>query len=121
MRVSIIAADNLIYIDGEAHDCDCSGLLASGVSAVQWHDGQGEVEFVGHVEPNEMITNFEPFQAFVDKAKARGLPFFDNTKFALSHAIQKREADPQTRLGHFKDADWPVVLGPDGMPARKPL
>ena len=119
MRVSIIAADNMVVIDGTAHDCDCSKLLAHGISALQWYGAEGEIEYVGHKQPNEITDSLENFQEFIDKATP--VPtFVDNSKFAEEQAIIKREANPETRLGHFHPTPWPTILGPDGMPVRKP-
>jgi hypothetical protein len=68
MRVSINAIDDVITIDGTAGLTDCAALFAQGISAVQWRDDIGELEFVGHSKPNEVITEFTPYQSYVDNA-----------------------------------------------------
>lgn len=73
MRVSILAADNIIQNDGKTYTSDCSQLITDGISAVQWHDDWGEVEYTTNLadntrKPNERITDFAPFQSYVDKA-----------------------------------------------------
>ncbi|VIO80127.1 hypothetical protein [Bradyrhizobium ivorense] len=68
MRVSISVADNIVVIDGEVCRSDCSELLASNISGVQWYGEQGEIEYVSHVQPNEPITDFAPYQSYVDNA-----------------------------------------------------
>jgi hypothetical protein len=119
MRVSIIAADNKVYIDGAPHDCDTSRLLQEGIHAVQWYgDGYGEIEYAGHKEPNSLFDRLDEFQTYIDKAKP--IPtHYDDTQTAEEHAIVVRESNPLTRLGHNKSV-WPTLLGPDGKPIPKP-
>ena len=38
MRVSIIAVDNVVSIDGETHCASCEELIAQDIHAVQWHE-----------------------------------------------------------------------------------
>ena len=45
MRVSIIAVDNVVSIDGETHCASCEELIAQDIHAVQWHEDHGEIEF----------------------------------------------------------------------------
>jgi hypothetical protein len=68
MRVTILAGDGFIVVDSRGGTTDCAELLAQGISAVQWYDDTGEIEFVGHSQPNEAITDFAPFQKYVDNA-----------------------------------------------------
>lgn len=92
MRVSIIAADNTIMIDGVHHVCDTSVLIKEGISAVQWYGDHGEVEYVGHVKPNDAIESLHEYQEFVDHAEEYK---------PLLEAVVQREANPETRLGNF--------------------
>jgi hypothetical protein len=69
-RVSIISTDHNIVIDGVGMKTDCAELLADQISAVQWEDGAGHIEFVRHVRPNEMIDDFSPFEKYVEAAYA---------------------------------------------------
>lgn len=68
MRVSINAADNIVVIDGEPCRSDCAELITSGISIVQWYGDHGEIEFIGHAQPNGAITDFAPYQSYVDNA-----------------------------------------------------
>jgi hypothetical protein len=68
MRASIVAADNIVVVDGVSLISDCSALLADGVSAVQWYNDKGEVEHVGHVLPNKAIDDLSPYQIYIDQA-----------------------------------------------------
>jgi hypothetical protein len=94
-------------IDGVAHDCDCRGLLERGISALQWHDKVGEIEFVGHRYPNEITEEFGEFQQYIKAAK-RPDPEQEATKV--------READPLTRLGHNEPS--PRFMGMAPPPAN---
>jgi hypothetical protein len=71
MRVSIVADDNLVLIEGIPYTVDCSALVAQGIHAIQWYSTFGEVEFAtdletGHRKPNERITDASPFRALID-------------------------------------------------------
>lgn len=72
MRVSIIADDNRIVIDGKSHSVDCS-ILPKNIHAIQWEDMEGEIEFrsdeKGDRAPNVLISDFTPFQPLVDAWK----------------------------------------------------
>ena len=68
MRVSITVADNIVTVDGVANRSDCSALASESKSAVQWYGEDGEVEYAGHARPNEVITDFSPYQVYVDQA-----------------------------------------------------
>lgn len=68
MRISIITEDNAVVINGKHMVSDCSGLLADNIRAVQWYDKHGEVEFINHVAPNEIIKDLSPFQQYIDTA-----------------------------------------------------
>jgi hypothetical protein len=75
MRAIIIVDDNLMLIDGVAQKIDCSPLLAQNIHAVQWSDTFGEEEFrvdpeTGHREPNNRITDFSPYQPYIDQWQA---------------------------------------------------
>lgn len=70
MRVTIIADDNIVLVEEFAERVDLSGLN-SDIHAVQWYGTRGEVEYKmdfikGQKKPNTEITNFEPFQKYVD-------------------------------------------------------
>jgi hypothetical protein len=71
MRATIVVDDNMVLVDGKAQRVDCSPLIADNVHAVQWHDSVGEVEYradpeTGDRAPNQRITDFSPYQPYVD-------------------------------------------------------
>jgi hypothetical protein len=75
MLVSIVIDDNVVLVDGAAETVDCSALAAEGKRAVQWRNTAGHVEFASVVDPdtltvnrapNEVITDFSPYQPYVD-------------------------------------------------------
>jgi hypothetical protein len=69
MRVSIQAADNIIIIDGKILTVNCSTLRSRNISAVQWYDELGEVEFKDHKQANQAIRSIKEFQSLIDEAK----------------------------------------------------
>jgi len=69
MRVTIIAADNAVIVNGKGGKADCSDILKQGISVVQWYDSVGEIEYVGHAQPNEEIYNLGPYQGVIDSVK----------------------------------------------------
>ena len=69
MRVSLNCVDDVIHINGKPMVVDCSALRDEGISAIQWYGKHGEIEFLGHPKPNEMIKDFTPYQDFVDMAE----------------------------------------------------
>jgi hypothetical protein len=71
MRATIVADDGIVIVDGKPHTVDCSPLIEDGNHAVQWSDSFGEVEYrtdpeTGNRAPNERITDFSPYQPYVD-------------------------------------------------------
>ena len=100
MRVSIIVADNSINIDGVWHDCDCSGLVAKGISALQWYGTEGEIEYARHKRPNEQTIDLVPFRQYIDRATPRPT-HWDDTASARAHADRNRELDTVTRTINF--------------------
>lgn len=68
MRVSINAIDGAICVDGTSGTTDTKDLLSKGISAVQWNDNAGEIEYVRHEKPNEKILTFRSYQQYIDKA-----------------------------------------------------
>lgn len=71
MRVTIIADDSHVYVEEQALVVDLTGLDPE-IHAVQWYGTVGEVEYrhdhIANVrKPNERITDFAPYQVFVDQ------------------------------------------------------
>lgn len=73
-RVSIQAADNIIVVDRQVQTVDCSFLRSKGISAVQWYGEHGEIEFAGHVKPNERFDDLAQFKQLVEGAKPLSSP-----------------------------------------------
>jgi hypothetical protein len=77
MRVSIIAPDQVVVVDGGALVITMVlELLTQDIHAVQWYGDFGEIEFATHWlpdeqrfdrKPNERITDFSEFQKYVDR------------------------------------------------------
>lgn len=74
MRVTIIADDNRVKVDGESHTVNCSDLPAD-FHALQWDGASGEVEYRTvrcehcggrNKKPNMPISDLSPYQKFVD-------------------------------------------------------
>ncbi len=65
-RFTIIKSDNHVYIDGQMMVVDCSSL-PDDFHALQWdvEKGEGWIEYVNHVRPNEPITDIEAYQNFI--------------------------------------------------------
>jgi hypothetical protein len=68
-RVSIQVEDNIVVVDRKVLTVDCSPLREKRISAVQWYDDHGEVEFERHHKGNEIIHSLEEFQSLVTAAK----------------------------------------------------
>jgi hypothetical protein len=78
MRVTIVVDDNIVLVDGKPAHVDLSPLIADRIHAVQWYDSKGEVEFraddddpLGDRQPNERISDFTPFNRYVEKWKVQ--------------------------------------------------
>ncbi len=64
MRVTIIADDGVVGVDGEFRSIGL-GALDPNIHAVQWDGAAGEIEW-NNPRRNEAISDFAPFQSFVD-------------------------------------------------------
>jgi hypothetical protein len=70
MRVTIIAEENRVNVEGQSKTVDLS-TLAEDVHVIQWYGTVGEVEFktdyiANTRKANERIVDFAPYQKFVD-------------------------------------------------------
>lgn len=73
MRVSISVIDGTIVKDGDSFEkIDMSGI-PSNISVIQWYDTTGEIEYIDETKlpviwsvRNETITDFSPYQKYVD-------------------------------------------------------
>jgi hypothetical protein len=70
MRVTIIAEDNRVNVEGQSETVDLS-TLDDNIHVIQWYGTVGEVEYKydyinSGKKPNELIEDFSPYQKFVD-------------------------------------------------------
>jgi hypothetical protein len=70
MRVTIIADDSHVYVEGQPERVDLS-TLDEEIHVIQWYGTIGEIEYkTDYIEntrkPNERIEDFAPYQKFVD-------------------------------------------------------
>ena len=63
MSVTIVKEDRVVMVDGEGVNFDFD--LAANIWAIQWDGATGEVEF-NDGTPNEVISDFAPYQYLVD-------------------------------------------------------
>jgi hypothetical protein len=71
MRLTIVADDKLVIVDGRALKIDLTGL-DSRIHAVQWDGAKGEIEYRAHDEDgnrqhNSKIRDISPYQLFVER------------------------------------------------------
>lgn len=70
MRLTIIADDGAVYVDGVAFAVDLSGIDPA-IHAVQWNDGLGEIEYRadldGRRRGNAPFVDIAPFQPFIER------------------------------------------------------
>ena len=72
MRVTIIADDGKVGVDGVFRAVDLSTLDAN-IHAVQWDGAAGEIEFKDR-SPEQRIADISPFQPFIDAWNAAAPP-----------------------------------------------
>ena len=74
MRVTIFKEDTTVSKDGVGHDIEnVMSDLPTNIHCVQWYDTVGEIEYIdetklpviNHIR-NEVITDFSPYQKYVD-------------------------------------------------------
>lgn len=70
MRVTIVADDSKVSVEGQPEKVDLS-TLDEDIHVIQWYGTVGEIEFktdyVNNArKPNERIDDFTPYQKFVD-------------------------------------------------------
>lgn len=71
MRVTVIAEDNIVLVEGFGQPVDLTELYDSGIHAIQWYGTFGEVEYyngpgVTNIRGNTHFDDFSPFQYLVD-------------------------------------------------------
>ena len=92
MRLTIIPCDKSVYIDGVAYlDIDMtwiSEIEGKQVHAVQWYDGEGEVEFVGNFE-NLKIKKLGVFEQAIE---------LWNAKKTESDKLEQQRLEEEERL-----------------------
>ena len=72
MRVTIIADDGKVGVDGVFRRVDLSTLDAN-IHAVQWDGAEGHVEYKDH-SPELVLTSISPYQSFIDAWTAAAPP-----------------------------------------------
>jgi hypothetical protein len=70
MRVTIIAEENRVNVEGQSETVDLS-TLDQAIHVVQWYGTVGEVEYIydfvaNTKKANERISSFADYQKFVD-------------------------------------------------------
>lgn len=100
MRVTIIADDKYVSVDGIAHRNLSFELLDKNIRAIQWFGEKGEIEFFDF-SPNETITSFEQFDFVVDVWKDCHKKFIEykksnppNDVSTWNETSQRWELDP---------------------------
>ncbi len=95
MDVTIVKEDRVVMVDGEGVNFDFD--LAANIWAIQWDGATGEVEF-NDGSPNEVISDFAPYQYLLDGYHAQKseqaqaeLDGIAN----MTYADKRREAYPQ--------------------------
>ena len=79
MKLTIIADDKMVIVDGRALQIDLSGFPA-GIHAVQWDGTKGHIERPG--QGNEAITNTATFSTWISRWMAKA-DEIDNTPVAI--------------------------------------
>lgn len=72
MRVTIVADDGKVGVDGVFRSVDLSTLDAN-IHAVQWDGTSGHIEFKDR-SPEQRIADISPFQSFIDAWTAAAPP-----------------------------------------------
>ena len=62
-HLTIVAADRTVIIDGHCEQMDLD--IAEDIHAVQWHNGQGEIEYKDE-RLNESFTSLEPYISLIE-------------------------------------------------------
>jgi hypothetical protein len=70
MKVTIVAVDGRVSVNGFSEDIDCSSLPED-ISVIQWYGTFGEIEYhtdleTGQRKHNESITDFAPYKHLLD-------------------------------------------------------
>src|SRR5258708_2073859 len=70
MRVTIVAVDNRVVVEGQAEKVDCSSLDEE-IHAIQWYSGRGEIEYKMDFiactrKMNRVIGDLAPYQHLID-------------------------------------------------------
>jgi hypothetical protein len=94
MTVTIVPADKLVYVDGEAQTVDMSDM-PDYIHALQWYGAYGEIEFKtdanGKRLPNLRFTDFGPFQFMVTRWEERKLAVTNQQTLDQQQAAARAE------------------------------
>jgi hypothetical protein len=75
MRVTILPADNVIFIDGKGKALNCMTLRSKQISFVRWHGSRGEIRYADGGErtfrktDKFMVAVGFSLQSLIDQAK----------------------------------------------------
>lgn len=122
-RITYIALSGFVCVDGQGvSDIEIPETIDKNIRAIQWCDGQGEVEFFDY-SPNETITSFEPYESLIyartikknaDIAALKQSPhsafhIWDDKKenWVLSDILVKKASQPNSySVWSDKKNDW---------------
>lgn len=98
-RLTIVADDSLVIVDGVGLKVDLTGLDPQ-IHAVQWKGTKGDVEWKeydedGNRHPNATITDVTPYQVFIDRWTAAKAAY-DAAKAAKTVAAVAKPTPPVT-------------------------
>lgn len=94
MSVTIVKEDRVVMVDGDSVNFDYD--LAANIWSIQWDGATGEVEF-NDGTPNEVISDFAPYQYLVDgyHAQKQKIEQAEADRIAnLTYADKRREEYP---------------------------
>ena len=114
MKLTIVASDKSVGIDGEHRSPLNLAQLDPAIHAVQWHDDYGEVEYKTRFEngiwvkpENTRITDISPFQFAVDAFNA-GVFDAEQPENQATQAMDGTLARYR-RNSQLAESDWAVL------------
>ena len=97
-RVTIIPSDSIIQVDNVAYVVTFESDAA--IHAIQWLGEEGEIEFVGHKEPNKVIKGISDYAKYVKPY----VSLWEAARQAGEEAQPAEEKDPAIRERIFNSA-----------------
>jgi hypothetical protein len=118
MRLTIIPSDGSIYVDGRGYtNLDLTWIPeidGKKVHAVQWEDGQGEVEFVGH-DQNLKIIDLGVFKQAIDIWSERKEEEESLIRQKLELEEKHRKEEEERLRSQFIDIDDEYAIDVDAL------